>query len=137
MTNSTVKNVCKIQVLQNKLLKLALKLDRLTPTNIVHKKLRILKVTDIQKLKLVCFVNNCLNGNCPPPFYNYFTWRNLTYNLRDETLHIMRSHTVIGSSASQISAAKLWNSLPDFIKIHRYQLNFKKIVAQHLIEQYN
>ena len=42
-------NIGKIQTMQNKLMKLLLKLRRMTPTNELHMYLNILKVSDIYK----------------------------------------------------------------------------------------
>ena len=136
MTNCSAKNINKVQILQNKLIKLILKLDRLTPTNYVHQKLKILKVVDIQVLKLICLVSKCLLGKCPPCFSNYFTWRTHIYNLREVPLLVMRSRTVLGATNTRIYAAKIYNSLPEKVKILRHQNNFKKIVAGYLREQY-
>ena len=46
---TSVSNVSKIQTMQNKLLKLKLKLDIRTRTNTVHKMLNMLKIEDIHK----------------------------------------------------------------------------------------
>ena len=45
--NTSAKNTYKIQAIQNKLLKLILKWDWRTPTNLIHKALNILKVEGI------------------------------------------------------------------------------------------
>ena len=47
---------CKLQTLQNKLLKLMLKLNRRTSTNQLHRDLSLLKVSDIHAVSVLCFV---------------------------------------------------------------------------------
>ena len=47
----------KVQIMQNKLLKLLLKWDRRTPTDLVHYHLSILKINDMHTAKILSFVN--------------------------------------------------------------------------------
>ena len=56
----------RIQVMQNKLLKLLLNLNRRTPTTELHKTLSTLKVEDIFKSNILSFVNECRSGRCSP-----------------------------------------------------------------------
>ena len=49
--------LCKLQTLQNKLIKLMLKLNRRTSTNQLHRNLSLLKVSDIHAVSVLCFVN--------------------------------------------------------------------------------
>ena len=57
-----------IQTIQNKLMKLLLKLDPKTPTDELHRGMNILKVSDIYKSNVLNFVNEILSGRCPEPF---------------------------------------------------------------------
>ena len=59
----------KLQILQNKLLKLLLKLDRSTSTNQLHCDL---SVSDIHDVNMLCFVNNCRATRCLETFCNYY-----------------------------------------------------------------
>ena len=65
----------KLQTLQNKLLKLMLKLDRCTSTNQLHRNLSLLKIADIHTVSVLCFVNNCRAARCPESFCNYYQVR--------------------------------------------------------------
>ena len=67
-----VSNVSKVQTMQNKLLKLILKLDIRTRTNTVHKMLNILKIEDIHKTKVLAIVNSCVMNKCPATFEQYY-----------------------------------------------------------------
>ena len=58
-------NIGKIQTMQNKLMKLLLRLRRMTPTNELHMHLNILKVTGIYKSNVLSFVNEILSGRSP------------------------------------------------------------------------
>ena len=61
-------HLSKLQTLQNKLLKLLLKLDRRTSTNKLHRDLSLLKVSDIHAVSLLCFVNKCRATRYPEMF---------------------------------------------------------------------
>ena len=80
--NCSSTNLNKIQILQNKLMKMLLKLDRRTSTNYLHKMLNICKVNDIYVCCLSNFINDVLCGNCPDVFKNYFAFRRNVYDVR-------------------------------------------------------
>ena len=125
-----------LQILQNKLLKLVLRLDYRTATNVLHRDLHLLKVCDIQKVKILCFVNNCLLKNCPDIFNGYYTERETEYNLRNRGLNVPRTRTINGSLSVYVHGAKLWNGIPESIKQHRHQLNFKKYLIKYFTDRY-
>ena len=126
----------KVQVIQNRLLKLLLRMDRMSSTNFVHKYLHLLKVKDIYSINILCFTNNCMLGQCPGIFQDYFKLREQIYEFRQVSLYIPRFRTEQGSLRADIQGAKLWNNLTDEIKKYRYQLNFRKHLAKHLINGY-
>ena len=134
--NCSFNHLSKLQIIQNKLLKLVLRMDFRTPTNTLHKNLHILKVNDIQKMKILCFVNNCLNENCPTYFTNYFSVRHTVYPLRMESLTVPRVRTALGSCSISVLGARLWNGLPEQIKEKRRQKNFNKYVIKYLMVDY-
>ena len=80
--NCSERNVNKIQTMQNKLLKLLLQLDILTPTNILHNNLNILKINDLYKCSIMSFVNDTQIGKCPKIFEKYFDKKHSHYDLR-------------------------------------------------------
>ena len=55
----------KVQILQNKLLNLVLRLHPLTNTNALHNKMKILVIKDVYELTLDVFVHCNLPGYCP------------------------------------------------------------------------
>ena len=57
---TSASNISKIQTMQNKLLKLILKLDIRTRTNAVNKTLKILKIEDIHQTKVLALANSCV-----------------------------------------------------------------------------
>ena len=126
----------KIQIIQNKLLKLLLNLNRRTNTKDLHVNLNILKVKDIQIVNILCFVNNCLLGKSPEYCSKYFLERTSLYNIRNLGMDISRSKTLQGSLSIQIIGAKLWNALSDELKKICHQQNFKKHVVRFYINKY-
>ena len=65
----------KLQIVQNKLLKLLLKWDRRTPTDVVHQRLSILNSIEIHIVKVLSFVNECRSYTVPEMFVNYYKIR--------------------------------------------------------------
>ena len=63
--NTPLKNIFKVQVIQNKLLKYIINLDIRTWTDFLHTSLNIMKVEDIHKHDVLNFVNRCVMGKCP------------------------------------------------------------------------
>ena len=64
--------------MQNKLLKLLLKLDHRTSTSLLHCNMTLLKIVDIHTVNILSFVNECRDGRNPDILKNYFTVREAT-----------------------------------------------------------
>ena len=128
----------RVQILQNKLLKLLLRLHPLTSTNSLHNKMKILKIKDVYDLSLCVFVNRNLQGDCPPALKRYFVERNTPHNTcQAGQLDYCRARIELGTSRVQYYAAKLWNLLN-----HRYKsipciYEFKKTLSENIITGYN
>ena len=118
----------RLQFILNKLLKLLLRLDPYTSTNLLHSELNILKVKDLYNTSLLLFVHVNLQGDCPAAVKNYFVRRNSTYNTR-QTGHLeyRRARLDLGTSRVQYHAAELWNLLNDVIKIFHVE-NISNVV---------
>ena len=93
----------KLQVIQNKILKLLSNFDRRTFTNELHHQLSLLKVVDIHNVNVLSFVNECRSGRCPTLFLNYYHVREAGYDLRQkDRLHVPMARTDIGQSCCKI-----------------------------------
>ena len=79
---TSVSNVSNIQTMQNKLLRLILKLYIRTRTNTVHNMLNILKIEDRHKTKVLASVNSCVMNKCPAIFEQYYNIKNIQYYTR-------------------------------------------------------
>ena len=61
-------NVNRLQVMQNKLLKLILKLDKFTSTNVLHRNMKILKIADAHVCNTLGVLNEMGSNRCPEIF---------------------------------------------------------------------
>ena len=134
--NCTNEALQKIQIIQNKLLKLLLNVDRMTPTKLIHSRLQILTIKDIQNSNIISFVNSCIQQRCPSQFNSYFTSRTSVYPIRNLGLEVSRSRTVMGSLSLKIIGANMWNSFPDQLRSLGHQKNFRKHVAKYYLTAY-
>ena len=77
LSSSKVKQ---IQIIQNKLLKIVLWKDRLTPTNALHKDIDILQVKDLYSWYIALFVRDCLYKDKIEIFHKYYDSRNSVHS---------------------------------------------------------
>ena len=127
--SSSASNMNKVQVIQNKLLKMVLKLDRLMPTNDLHKNIKILKIDDIHKCNTLGLVNEMVSDRCPAIFRNYFEIKQDSYDLRTrDQLTIPLTRLILGQHAVRVIGASLWNKIDKSLLNYR----FKKTLKQHL-----
>ena len=109
--NCSDRNVNKIQIMQNKLLKLLLQMDRLTPTNILHKNLNILK--SIHK-------------------------KHSHYDLRQKgKLDIPPARLTLGDRAVRIKGAKLWNDIHKDLIPYKCKISLKRHLMKWHVSRYN
>ena len=127
----------KVQIMQNKLLKLLLRIDYRTHTSALHKGLNILLVKDIYEANILSFVNDCLTGNCPDYFAQYFSYHVTGYNVRCQgLLKIERTKTMLAHKGCFVQGAVLWNHLDTCLNDKKYKMCFKKSVARYMIGNY-
>ena len=103
-------HINRLQVMQNKLLKLILKIDRLTATNILHKEINVLKVTHIGESSVLGFVNKVVCGQCPEMFLSYYKIKINAYDVRTKG-QLLKAQTRIqfGDRAVKVKGFLLWN----------------------------
>ena len=80
----------RVQILQNKLLKLLLWLHLLTSTNSLHNNMKISEIKDVYDLSLCVFINRNLQGDCPPALKRF-----LSREIRHTTLATQDSLTIV------------------------------------------
>ena len=118
----------KLQVIQNKLLKLLLNFDRRTSTNELHHQLSLLKLVDIHNVNVFAFVNECRSGRCPTLFSNYYHVREAGCDLRQkDRLHMPMARTDIGQSCCKNKGARLWNNAFNLVNQHLYMKTLERL----------
>ena len=126
-------NMEKLQIMQNTLMKLILKLDMRTSTYYLHSTLKILKVEDIYLCNVVVFGNKCLSGHCPNIFKEYFKIKTSHYaNRREGSLEVPTYRIDYGMRSVKVKGAVQWNRLHK--NLHQYR--FKKCLKRELINYY-
>ena len=133
-------NIEKIQIMQNKLIKLLLRLRRMTPTSQLHMHLNILKVSDIYKSNVLSFVNEILSGSSYN-FKNYFILKNNQYDVhRKGQLNVPPCRTQICNKAVWGFGAFLWNRLEKcmlhYLFKHVLRNSFWNIICQDTMHEF-
>ena len=99
---------------------------------------KILNVSDINDYTNGIFMYECLYGNIPDIFRNYFQ-RNADvhdHNLRNANdLYVPYGRLDIRKFSIKIAGASLWNSLPSLVKNSQSIHIFKKNMRHYLIER--
>ena len=129
----------KVQVLQNKLLKVLYKLPFRTDTNVMHKDLDILKVKDIYKYQIQKFVYESLNKTCIVQFHDYYSYNNNVHQMntrQQNRLKSTRPKTKFGENSLKYYGAVLWNSLDSNIQLSKSLNTFKRALRHSIIQNY-
>ena len=116
---TSIKNLKTVQTMQNRILKILFHKDWYTPTDILHKDLCLLKVSDIFKLKVNQFVHKHKLGQLPKVFDSYFTDNTNIHDhntRQSHNLHLPRTQTQSGQQTIKITGVKLYNALPNIVK---------------------
>ena len=92
--NTSSRNISKLQVMQNKLLKYVMRFDKRTGANLLHTTLDIMKVEDIHKNNVLIFVNMCLTGKCPEIFNQYYRVKTTPYETRQESRYTIPQNRI-------------------------------------------
>ena len=134
--NSTL--LTKIQVMQNKLLKILYNRERRYPTNILHHEVKVLLVKDIHEVLLLKFIHTVLNGKPVKRFEHYFRKRNQTHNYATrhaDSIAKDKCKTRYGKRKVHYLCATKWNDLENSIKNFEYSA-FKKTITEQKINNY-
>ena len=125
--------ISKIQTLQNKLLRLLMRKDRMYSSNQLHKDLNILNITDIFKTTVLSFVHNCIKGNPIPVFQNYYQDRegvHQHYTRNRQQLQTDRFRTNMGKSTTHYNGAILWNNLGNDLTSIADRYEFRREISK-------
>ena len=127
----------RIQVLQNKLLKVLLAKSYRYSTNLLHNELKILKVKDIAKLDALTFIHNYFNNKLPSIFDNYFTLVSEIHNRNtrrsEREIYINTYMTNAGISMMKSIGAKIWNETSNSTKLIQNIKTFRKTIIKNTL----
>lgn len=129
----------KVQIQQNRSLKILYNKDFYTPTKQLHKDLNVLLVKDIFKLSNAKFVYKYRKDLLPPVFNNLFIDNRCMYkyNTRQcNNIHLTKANGKYGDLKIAHQGATIWNSLPLKIRNLKSIKNFSKKVKKIILESY-
>ena len=115
-------NLDKIQIMQNKLLKVISSKPYRFPTSKLHNELSLLKFEDIVKQEILSFVHNYVHSKLPSIFVNYFQHRHslsdILSGLKPLRFIIPIHKTNIGANTVRVKGSKMFNEEASGIKLN-------------------
>ena len=130
-------NTNRLQVLQNKTLKILTRTDQRSSSTELLKKMHILCFEDLYEMSLMLFVFKQQHQKLPAIFDNTFIMNKEVRDRitrQDESIYIKSYKSNFGKNKIQNIAAGLWNSLPDDLKIAESVNSFKSKIFKYLID---
>ena len=107
-------------------------------TEPLFKQSRILKITDLYKLKLLMFSYDYKSGHLPASFANFFQERrniNISITTRQENDFVaQRPRTNFSKNSVYQQTVTVWNDLPNELKTIPTRSQFKKALTSHFID---
>ena len=129
-----------LQTIQNQLLKVLTEKPYRFSTNLLHSELKLIKVEDLFKQKILSFVFNYYNDNLPPVFNNYFTPFSSIHNIgtrnRNTTFIIPQHKGPLGSSSLKVKGACMWNALSNENKSIKTIKGFRNALKNLYLQSY-
>ena len=137
---ATKENIDKVQVIQNKLLKVILEKTWRHPTEELHSEVNILQVSDLFYQEIASFVNKYFSGDLPEVFLDYYKYVNHPYGTRgnQNKLLLPLQRTELGKKTVRYKGGEVWNNLCQEIKgkkTLRHSEIVSKIVSLRVIDK--
>ena len=132
----------KLQVKQNRALKILFNKDFYTPTTKLHKDLKVLKVEDAYRFNMAKFVFKQQNNLLPGIFKNHYTKIYDTHSHKTRQNELLKIDNSPNNSQhrekmSTIIGAKIWNEIPAEIRKAKTLATFKMQCKAYYINKYN
>ena len=129
-------NMDKVQVLQNKLLKVLLEKEWRYSTNKLHNDINILQVEDLFSQEISTFVCNYFRGNLPGAFSDYFQTFDHRYDTREKTtrLKLPKCRTELGKNTVKFTGCIIWNDLSQEQKSIKNPKSFRKAIKDNVLD---
>ena len=143
--NASDSHVKALQILQNRVVHLITYNDTFPlipgplPANPLFYKLELLKIKEIFIFMVCIFIYKCLN-TLSSLFEGWFIYsHNIhTYKTRSKNLFVPLARTSnYGLKLMKVNGPKIWNTIPNDIRLALSLLSFKKLIKKYLIYNYN
>ena len=136
-SSSNPTNLLSLITIQKRLIRLIMKCNRLVPSTPLFKQLRILKLTDLNRINSAIFVYKSINNIIPSPI-DFNIRVNDRYDLRDQQLLEIPPHQSKQSELFiHVRGARIWNSISPEIKNKPSVISFKNNMKKLYFELYN
>ena len=130
-------NMNKVQVLQNKLLKILTKNEMMYSTNRLHNDLHALKVSDIFFQEIASFVCSYLNNKLPVIFEGYFRRFNEVHQYETRgcrnSLILPKYKSDIGRKTVKHRGCTAWNEISNELKNIANPKSFRKAIKEDIL----
>ena len=135
------KLIHKLQVKQNRALKILFDKDYYTPTKKLHADLNVLTVGDTHKYSMAKFVYRQQTDQLPSIYDNHFTKVGETHHHETRQQDLLKienagNQTIYSENRSSVTAARIWNELPNEIRQADKLYKFKEYCKVYYINQY-
>ena len=133
-------NLNKLQIIQNKSLKILLNQHPRTSTNYIHSQAKVLKVEHIYEYVTINFVHKQIHGKLPSIYSTYFTANNRIHRhltRQNANLHFPQVNSTHGRKMTKFMGPHLWNTLPNNLKHITDNSKFKKAVKHFIVSSYD
>ena len=134
--NTSSKNICKLQLIQNFACRIILGLKKLDYVSIARKSLGWLSVRQKLRLNTVTMVHNCRINQAPPYLCNLFHDRFSVSgrSTRNKSqLNLPKCRLSTGRRSFAFRGAKEYNLLPEYIRVTNNILSFKRKAAAYFL----
>merc|ERR1739842_104788 len=134
-------NLDRVQIMQNKLLKVLLNKPFRYSTESLHKELYILKVKDTIKQDILAFVFDFFKGNLPNVFNNFFQYRFTAEDIQSGEsrlrMKVPKCNTEFGKNTVKFQGSELFNTYSDQFDLNVNTKTFKNKIKILLFAQYS
>ena len=129
-----------IFLLQKKAVRICTKSPYLSHTDPLFKRLRSLKIYDINTLQIAIFMFKYNYQMLPTVFTDFFSYNNNLHSYPTRTcnnIHLDNPRILLAQKALRHHGPDIWNTLPNFLKQITTLTSFKRSLKEMLLKQYN
>lgn len=114
-----------------------MKVPKITHTSILFNRLNLLKFKDIVKFKTYIIAYKAYNNQLPVMLQQHFIKKNNPHNMRNKyNFTLPKISRRKFELSTNIQAIKLWNDLPNTVKMCPTLSKFKMVIKSNMIATY-